>query len=287
MSPSFEGFSSSASASDEELEPAEEQPPKKKLKLDQESEPMREKVNEEEILVNETFPLPSSATQRFVNADQPSTPETTSFPTLKDVVENQSKFQFSVRLKLPQESSSTPSSTQPSSSPALISTSSKPTFPVATAANGKKKMEKFSPEKVVDFKHVVYNLLVDFFNDPIRCSFAQPIQVEEKGKLRHGFCFNSDMHPEKKIPELYAENIRKDRLDVQDFRCVCIQDLYKFYFRAAMELLGKYFDKHGKYAFLYKEIPLFVPEGSLEEASNRIKQIKPKKTDSKRKRQDN
>lgn len=192
------------------------------------------------------------------------------------------------------ESNKSPKSTSPILSKIAVSesvalnnnTTNSIPVPVLTtvANNNKKRMEKFSPEKVVDFKHVVYNLLVDYFNDPINGSFAQPLQVEEKGVKRHGFCFNPELHPEKRIPELYSEYIRKDRLDLQDSRCVCIQDLYKFYFRAAMELLGKYFTKHGKYAFLYKEVPLFVSEGSLEDASARIKQIKPKKSESKKRR---
>jgi len=242
-----EGFSSNCNSDEElQLEPAN-----KKLKLNEENE--------------------SSS-----NCAKPSTSLSPSFPTLKDVFEGQNKFQFSVRLKLPKEESSSSTSskiTASSSTNSVVSNSNTPT----NNNTRRKKMEKFSPEKVGDFKHVVYNLLVDNYNDPQNGSFAHPIQIEEKGKIHYGFSFNPEMHPEKKIPELYAQYIRKDRLDVQDFRCVCIQDLYKFYFRAAMELLAKYFDKHGKYSFLYKDVPLFVAEASLEEAANRIKQIKPKK----------
>jgi len=51
------------------------------------------------------------------------------------------------------------------------------------------------------------------------------------------------------------------------------QDLYKYYLRAALDLLAKYFIKHDRFTFFYDGIPLFVPNGSLDEALARIKSI--------------
>lgn len=64
-----------------------------------------------------------------------------------------------------------------------------------------------------------------------------------KGKIRRGFQFNPEMDPEAKLAELYALNIRGTSIEGEDKACPLIQDVYKFYARAAMELLAKYFEK--------------------------------------------
>jgi len=135
-------------------------------------------------------------------------------------------------------------------------------------------MANFPPESLQDFKHVLYNLLVEYHNNPSSSTFLQPCTMEEDGIIRHGFRFNSRQNPEKKLPELYAQHIRKARLDCEDQSSVFIQDLYKYYLRACVELLSKYFDKRDKYTYLYDDIPLFVPGESLEQAEERIKTMK-------------
>jgi len=135
-------------------------------------------------------------------------------------------------------------------------------------------MESFVPEKVTDFKHVIYNLLVDNHNNPEKFSFVQPCAIKEKGITKIGFCFNEKENPDKKLPELYALHIRKARLDLEDSSSVFIQDLYKYYLRACVELLSKYFEKLDKYTYLYEDLQLFIPNGSLEEAEQRMKAMK-------------
>lgn len=130
------------------------------------------------------------------------------------------------------------------------------------------------PEKVTDFKHVIYNLLVDNHNNPEKFSFVQPCAIKEKGDTKIGFCFNEKENPDKKLPELYALHIRKARLDMEDASSVFIQDLYKYYLRACVELLSKYFEKIDKYTYLYEDLQLFIPNGSLEEAEQRMKAMK-------------
>jgi len=135
-------------------------------------------------------------------------------------------------------------------------------------------IEKFPPEKVNDFKHVIYNLLVDNHNNPHKSNFVQPCTIEENGVIRHGFCFNEAENPEKKLPELYAQHIRKARLDQEDISSVFVHDLYKFYLRASVELLSKYFEKRDKYTYLYEDTPLFIPNDTLEHAEERIRNMK-------------
>jgi len=135
-------------------------------------------------------------------------------------------------------------------------------------------MECFPPEKLNDFKHVLYNMLVDNYNSPKKPSFVQQVTINEKGMPRHGFRFSERDHPEKQLAELYAKHIRKARLDLENQASVFIQDLYKFYLRACVELLSKYFEKRDKYTYLYEETALFVPGGSLLEAEQRIKTMK-------------
>jgi hypothetical protein len=140
--------------------------------------------------------------------------------------------------------------------------------------NARMHMESFVPEKVTDFKHVIYNLLVDNHNNPEKFTFVQPCSIKEKGQTKIGFCFNEKENPDKKLPELYALHIRKARLDMEDSTSVFIQDLYKYYLRACVELLSKYFEKLDKYTYLYEDIHLFLPNGSLEEAEQRMKSMK-------------
>jgi len=135
-------------------------------------------------------------------------------------------------------------------------------------------MASFPPESLQDFKHVLYNLLVEYHNNPSASTFLQPCTMEEDGVIRQGFRFNSRQNPEKKLPELYAQHIRKARLDCEDQSSVFIQDLYKYYLRACVELLSKYFEKRDKYTYLYDDIPLFVNGETLDQAEERIKTMK-------------
>jgi len=139
-----------------------------------------------------------------------------------------------------------------------------------------RRMDIFPPSSINDFKHVLYNLLVENHNNPLTCSFLQPFScVDEKtGKSKDGFRFNSMENPDKKLPELYAHHIKKARLDWEDSSSVFIQDLYRYYMRACVELMSKYFEKKDKYSYLYDEVPLFVPNESLEEAETRLKGMK-------------
>lgn len=136
------------------------------------------------------------------------------------------------------------------------------------------KMDAFPPENVQDFKHVLYNLLVENHNHPGAQTFVQPCVMNIDGVQRQGFRFNSRQNPEKKLPELYAQHLRKARLDWEDQNSVFIQDLYKYYLRACVELLSKYFDKRDKYLYLYDDMPLFIPGESLEKAEERLRNMK-------------
>jgi len=135
-------------------------------------------------------------------------------------------------------------------------------------------MESFPQENLQDFKHVLYNLLVEAHNNPHKDVLVMPYTVKEHGLVRHGFRFNTRLNPEKRVPELYAQHIKKARLDWEDQSSVFIQDLYRYYMRACVELLSKYFDKRDKYTYLYDDTPLFVPNESLEMAEERIKSMR-------------
>lgn len=102
----------------------------------------------------------------------------------------------------------------------------------------------------------------------------QPFQTEvSSGVFRQGFKFCESENPDKKLPEMYAQHIRKANLQNENQNSVFIQDLYKYYLRSCVELLSKYFVKVDKYTFLYDEIPLFIPGGNLEEAEERISKM--------------
>jgi len=136
------------------------------------------------------------------------------------------------------------------------------------------KMEKFPLDKVSDFKHVIYNLLVDHHNDPSSTPFVEPVSIMLEGEMRTGFRFPDMYNPDKKLPELYAQHIRRARLDLENQDSIFIQDLYKFYLRACLELLAKYFEKCDKYTFLDDGVPLFVAGTSLKESETRMKTMR-------------
>lgn len=135
-------------------------------------------------------------------------------------------------------------------------------------------MEKFPLDKVSDFKHVIYNLLVDHHNNPELVPFIEPVQILLDGEVRTGFRFPEHYNPDKKLPELYAQHIRRARLDLENQDSIFIQDLYKFYLRAVLELLAKYFEKCDKYTFLDDDAPLFVAGTSIKEAEVRMKTMR-------------
>lgn len=132
----------------------------------------------------------------------------------------------------------------------------------------------FPPEKVRDFKHIIYNLLVENYNDPIHNTLVVPIALRQDGEVREGFRFNESKNPEKKLPELYSIHLKKAKLEFQDQSSIIIQDLYKYYLRACVELLSKYFEKRDKYTFLYDGVPLFIQGETLAEADVRLSNMK-------------
>jgi hypothetical protein len=134
-----------------------------------------------------------------------------------------------------------------------------------------RRMKPFPAPFINDFKHVLYNLLVENHNNPLTCSFLQPFSVTDKsGKTKHGFRFPSIGNPEKKLAELYAQHIRKARLEWAPVSNVFVEDLYRFYFRAVLELISKYFEKVDHLTYLYDQVPLFVPNESLKDAEARL-----------------
>jgi len=139
-----------------------------------------------------------------------------------------------------------------------------------------RKMYPFPSSSINDFKHVLYNLLVEDYNNPMISCLLQPFSVVDQstGKRNHGFKFNSMENPEKKLPELYALYVKKARLDWEDRSSVFIQDLYRFYLRAVVELMSKYWKKVDKFTFTYDEVPLFIPNECLKDAEERLKSMK-------------
>jgi len=135
-------------------------------------------------------------------------------------------------------------------------------------------MEKFPISQLVDFKHVIYNLLVDQYNDPSSTSLMISIREDKNGYVRTGFRFNVDQQPEKKLAELYAKHVRKVDLEKENLHNTVAQDLYKFYFRSSIELLAKYFEKRDKFTFFDIDVPLFIGGEYLDDADDRLRNIR-------------
>eukprot|EP01117_Protostelium_nocturnum_P002970 TRINITY_DN138_c1_g1_i2.p1 TRINITY_DN138_c1_g1~~TRINITY_DN138_c1_g1_i2.p1 ORF type:complete len:377 (-),score=110.38 TRINITY_DN138_c1_g1_i2:330-1460(-) len=84
-------------------------------------------------------------------------------------------------------------------------------------------MEKFSDVRTTDFKHVIYNLLVDNYNnsiggnsDPNFISIVEPATIQDGGVTRYGFTFRDEAQPERILPELYSTHIRNTPLEDQN-----------------------------------------------------------------------
>lgn len=114
----------------------------------------------------------------------------------------------------------------------------------------------FADDSIKNFKHVLYNLLVrkkkkrttTYFFQACehfegKKSFVSQTIIKHQGKNRCGFVLDPDMQPENRLAELYASKIRNVDLLQEDKASPLIVDIYKFYARAAVELLGKYFIK--------------------------------------------
>eukprot|EP01119_Soliformovum_irregulare_P000624 TRINITY_DN10448_c0_g1_i1.p1 TRINITY_DN10448_c0_g1~~TRINITY_DN10448_c0_g1_i1.p1 ORF type:complete len:284 (-),score=69.58 TRINITY_DN10448_c0_g1_i1:110-961(-) len=152
----------------------------------------------------------------------------------------------------------------------------KPTFNDHLDLIPQQRMTMFTSAQLTDFKHVIYNLLVEGFNSGWNpnTSLILELNMIVQGRRRTGFRFNPHLDPDKKMAELYAEHVKMARLDLENQTSIFIQDIYKYYLRACVELLGKYFQKVDKYRYLYKEdVPLFIVGGSLKEAEDRMRQL--------------
>jgi len=141
-----------------------------------------------------------------------------------------------------------------------------------------KPMEEIPSCQVTHWKHVIYNLLVENHNESKRFNFCVPYSLrflnDNKDLIeRRGFRFDVSQNPQRKLAELWAQHEKRKKLEDTNLSPVFKDDLYKFYLRSCLDLLAKYFVKHDKYTFLYDDIPLFVPNGSLDEALTRIKRI--------------
>jgi len=137
-------------------------------------------------------------------------------------------------------------------------------------------MDRIPDAQVGHWKHVIYNLLVDNHNNPKTHRFCVPLSTKMMvpgSPYRHGFRFDVSLNPQKRLAELWARHEKHKALEDSQLLPVFKDDLYKFYLRACLDLLAKYFIKQDKFTFYYDEIPLFVPNGSLEDALERLKTL--------------
>lgn len=131
---------------------------------------------------------------------------------------------------------------------------------------------------VTHWKHVIYNLLVENHNDPKNHHFCTPFHVklaekDNKFEGREGFRFDIKQNPPRKLAELWAFYEKGQKLEDTTLTPIFKDDLYKYYLRAALDLLAKYFIKLDKFTFLYDGTPLFIPNGRADEAIARLKTI--------------
>jgi len=140
-----------------------------------------------------------------------------------------------------------------------------------------KYMEPFPAHRVVHWKYVLYNLLIEHYNSDDKNTLAVPCEVSKNGKTLKGFSLNQALDPKKRLAELYSLYVRKEDLASEDYSSPFIQDLYKYYLRCALQLMNKFFIKAGPWTYLYDEVILFVPEEDLNAAEMRLRFLEGKK----------
>jgi len=140
-----------------------------------------------------------------------------------------------------------------------------------------KYMEPFPAHRVVHWKYVLYNLLVEHYNSEDKNTLAVPCEVSKNGKTLKGFSLNQALDPKKRLAELYSLYVRKEDLASEDYSSPFIQDLYKYYLRCALQLMNKFFIKAGPWTYLYDEVILFVAEEDLNAAEMRLRFLEGKK----------
>eukprot|EP01119_Soliformovum_irregulare_P025787 TRINITY_DN963_c0_g1_i1.p1 TRINITY_DN963_c0_g1~~TRINITY_DN963_c0_g1_i1.p1 ORF type:complete len:307 (+),score=43.31 TRINITY_DN963_c0_g1_i1:104-922(+) len=139
--------------------------------------------------------------------------------------------------------------------------------------DNRNEMQSFPTTCVMDWKHVLYNLLVENHNSPDGNTILVPCQVESNGELKSGFYINADHDPKKRLAEIYALHIRKDDLVKMDVDSSLRDDLYRYYLRCALQLMTKYFQKAGPWTYLFDGTPLFVPNETIHDAASRLKTL--------------
>jgi len=141
----------------------------------------------------------------------------------------------------------------------------------------KSTMEKIPPCQVTQWKHVLYNLLVDNHNSPKVHTFCRPYTVRKLDEVigtvveRKGFRFDVKQNPSKKLAEMWALYEKRKDLSVSTLPEVFKVDIYKSYLRSCLDLMAKYFEKEDKWTFLYYETPLFLPNETLCDGLARLK----------------
>jgi len=140
-----------------------------------------------------------------------------------------------------------------------------------------KSMEQFPAHRVVHWKYVLYNLLVENYNSEDKNTLVMPCEVNVKGKMMKGFSLNQALDPKKRLAELYSLYVRKEDLASEDYSSPFIQDLYKYYLRCALQLMNKFFIKAGPWTYLYDEIILFIADEDLATAEMRLRFLEGKK----------
>eukprot|EP01119_Soliformovum_irregulare_P008213 TRINITY_DN2130_c0_g1_i1.p1 TRINITY_DN2130_c0_g1~~TRINITY_DN2130_c0_g1_i1.p1 ORF type:complete len:263 (+),score=22.99 TRINITY_DN2130_c0_g1_i1:66-854(+) len=132
-----------------------------------------------------------------------------------------------------------------------------------------KTMQKFLPSETADWKHVLYNLLVENHNQVDKNTLLIPCQAMFKGKLCHGFHINSAIDSKKLLAELYAFHLKGIRLTETNVE----EGIYKKYLRSALQLISKYFSNAGPGTYVYGKVPLFVPNEAIQDAAVRLRSL--------------
>eukprot|EP01119_Soliformovum_irregulare_P016286 TRINITY_DN4693_c0_g1_i1.p1 TRINITY_DN4693_c0_g1~~TRINITY_DN4693_c0_g1_i1.p1 ORF type:complete len:182 (-),score=10.18 TRINITY_DN4693_c0_g1_i1:163-663(-) len=145
-----------------------------------------------------------------------------------------------------------------------------------------KMMEPFPASEVTDWKHVLYNQMVQSFNYPELQTLVHPCHVLHQNKYELGFVINDQNNPKKRLAELFAIHNKGICLQEMGLSPGYLDDLVNYYYKCVAQIMAKYYTRIGPYTYIYDRTPLFIAGEDLDQARERLAALASKQRGSKR-----
>jgi hypothetical protein len=143
-------------------------------------------------------------------------------------------------------------------------------FEEVTTSVKRVKLEPLLRAKTI--KEVLYNHLVDAYNNPESSHLVYPYRLMIGEKIKNGFKFES---PEA-MAEFYCLYCHNKSILKEEISTGLKQDLMHYYEKSLCSSLFGYFDRFSPLIYFYYDTPLFSENSTVDETIERIKTIERK-----------